>query len=49
MSLVQLMQNENALKEADHALRAGDEQEIAHELQAIDRCNTISLFGSSEV
>ena len=32
-----LVQNENALKEADRALRAGDEQKIAHEMQAIDR------------
>jgi hypothetical protein len=32
-----LVQNENALKEADRALRAGDEQKIAHEMRAIDR------------
>jgi hypothetical protein len=31
-----LVQNENVLKKADHALRAADEQKIAHELQAID-------------
>jgi hypothetical protein len=31
-----LVQNENVLKEADRALRAGDEQKIAHEMQAID-------------
>lgn len=31
-----LVQNENALKEADRALRTGDEQEIAHEMRAID-------------
>jgi hypothetical protein len=29
------VQNENDLKEADRALRAGDEQWIAHEMQAI--------------
>jgi hypothetical protein len=34
---IPLVQNENALKEADRALRAGDEQKIAHEMQAIDR------------
>ena len=39
----------NSLKEADRALRAGGEQKIAHEMQAIDRCNTISLFDSNEV
>jgi hypothetical protein len=31
-----LVQNENALKEADRALRAGDEQRIAHEMRSID-------------
>jgi hypothetical protein len=31
-----LVQNENSLKEADRALRAGDEQKFAHEMQAID-------------
>ena len=31
-----LVQNENALKEADRALRAGDEQKFAHEMRAID-------------
>jgi hypothetical protein len=31
-----LVQNENALKETERALRAGDEQKIAHEMQAID-------------
>jgi hypothetical protein len=44
-----LVQNENAMKETDRALRAGDEQKVAHEWHAIDRCNTISLFNSNEV
>jgi hypothetical protein len=44
-----LVQNENALKEVDRALRAGDEQKVAHEMQTIDRCNTISLVSSNKV
>jgi hypothetical protein len=31
-----LVQNANALKETDRALRAGGEQKIAREMQAID-------------
>jgi hypothetical protein len=42
------VQNENVLKAADRALHAGDKQKIAHQLQAIDRCNTISLVSSNE-
>jgi hypothetical protein len=42
------VQNENALKDADRALHAGDKQKIAHQLQAIDRCNTISLVSSTK-
>ena len=56
-----LVQNENALKDADRALRAGDEQKIADEIQAIERigritvsnatliCNRVTLFESIEV
>jgi hypothetical protein len=29
-------------------LRAGDEQETAHEMHAIDRCNTISLLAQTK-